>query len=254
MFTEERQQAIFKKIENEKRVLASGLAEQFNVSLDTIRRDLVALEESGLIKRTHGGAIVAPKVRHKPEYDSVREIGEGLPHQNAIAAKAAEYIFEGDTVFIGGASLHYLMLKHLPANVHFTVVTNSVVIADELKSLDNLEVFMIGGKMRGSGIVVDAYATEFVKTLRFDMDFICPAGLSAEYGISSATSETATFSRAVAGAARKAICLAPHEKVGYEAFARVVEAKDIDILITDKEVDDIQLSKLKELGIEVIEV
>jgi DeoR family transcriptional regulator, fructose operon transcriptional repressor len=254
MFTEERHQAILKKIESEQRVLASELAEQFEVSLDTIRRDLAALEEKGLIKRTHGGAILTPKVRHKPGYDTVREIGEGLPYQNAIVRKAAEYISEGDTIFIGGASLHYLMLKHLPVNIHFTVVTNSVVIADELKSLDNMEVFLIGGKMRNSGMIVDALATEFVKTLRLDLYFACAAGLSAEHGLSSVTYETATFGKIVAGVARKVICLAPHEKIGYEAFARVIEARDIDIIITDQEVADSQLLKLKDLGIEVMVV
>jgi DeoR/GlpR family transcriptional regulator of sugar metabolism len=92
------------------------------------------------------------------------------------------------------------------------VVTNSIIIADELKSKDNIIVFIVGGQLRSRGNCKDAFAIDFVKKLNFDINFITGAGFSAKVGLSNGTPETAAFQNAVIENSRKNVVLAPNTK------------------------------------------
>lgn len=121
MFAEERREKILALLSEEKRVMVKDLAEKFKVSIDSIRRDLSIMEEQGLLKKTHGGAIPSTKVRQAPPPPEIR-YGEGTPQGNAIAKLAVSYIRESDTVFIGSGSLSYVLLKHLPEQMPLTIL------------------------------------------------------------------------------------------------------------------------------------
>ncbi|MBW9234908.1 DeoR family transcriptional regulator, partial [Leptospira santarosai] len=125
--SDERRQEILKMLDENGRVLAKDLAGKFELSIDSIRRDLSIMEEQGVLKRTHGGAIPVTNVRNMAQPPSSR-YGEGSDYQNAIARLAVSFIKENQTVFIGGAAIHYVMLKFLPRDIAFTVVTNSIEI------------------------------------------------------------------------------------------------------------------------------
>jgi DeoR/GlpR family transcriptional regulator of sugar metabolism len=161
LFSDERRDKILDLLQKNGRVLAKDLADIFDLSIDSIRRDLSIMEEKGLLKRTHGGAIPAPKVRNTPLPPALR-YGDGAPHQNAISKLAASFIQEKDTVFIGSAGIHYGMLKYLP-DVPFTVVTNSIKVADTLKDREPLDVYLVGGKVKSTGNITDALANEFLR-------------------------------------------------------------------------------------------
>lgn len=251
MFAEERQEQIFSKVKSLGRVLVKELAEDFQVSIDTIRRDLTTMEEKGLIKRTHGGAVPLSKVRRFPMDDRIR-YSEGTEHQNAVARLAATYIEQGDTVFIGGASIHYILLKYLPVDRNYTVITNSLVIAEKLKHYSNIETYIVCGKVKSEEGIVDPLATEFIKTLRIDTAFLTGGGISAKHGLSSSTPEGAIFQRTVAEVSRQTICLANFDKVGTEFFAKTIDLKDLDVVITDWEAPDEEIEKIKQLGVKVL--
>jgi transcriptional regulator, DeoR family len=202
MFAEERRELIFSRLKYIGRVFAKDLAEEFKVSIDTIRRDLTAMEEEGFLKRTHGGAVALSKVRRLP-IDAKERFNEGTEHQNAVAKLAAGYIEKGDTVFIGNASIHYILLKHLPTDKEYTIVTNSLTIADKLKSFNNIETYIVCGKIKSEEGIVDAFAVEFIKNLRFDIAFLTGGGISADHGLSSSTPEGSYFQKVVAGISRK---------------------------------------------------
>jgi DeoR/GlpR family transcriptional regulator of sugar metabolism len=254
MFVEERYQEILKILDQENKVFASDLANRFEVSIDTIRRDLATMEEKGLLRRTHGGAIHATKVREKMKHSSVGEAENGSLHHHAIAKYAADLIENGDTVFIGGSLLHHLLLEYLPTNISYSVVTNSIQVADRLKDYGNTDVFMVCGKIIRKGLTVDAFATEFIRSLRIDTAFLASAGISANHGLSNATSEAATFTKAVSEVSRRKICLAVYNKIGKESFARSIEATDLDMVITDWDSNEEELNRIKALGVEVVVV
>lgn len=251
MFAEERREKILAKIKSQGRVLAKELAEEFQVSVDTVRRDLTAMEEDRMLKRTHGGAVPLSKVRRFPIDDKIR-YNEGTEHQNAVAKLAASCIEAGDTVFIGGASIHYMLLKYLPADREYTVITNSLLIAEKLKECGNIETYIVCGKVKSGEGMVDPLATEFIRTLRIDKAFLTGGGISAAHGLSSSTPEGAVFQKTVAEVSRRKICLANFDKVGIEFFAKTIDLKDLDLLITDWEAPDEEIEKIRRTGLKVI--
>ncbi len=250
MFAEERHERILAKVKSSGRVFAKELAEEFQVSIDTIRRDLTTMEENGLLRRTHGGAVPLSKVRRFPMDDRIR-YSEGTEHQNAVARLAVSYIEQGDTLFIGGASIHYILLKYLPIDRNYTVITNSLVIAEKLKPYNNIETYIVCGKVKSEEGIVDALATEFIRTLRIDKAFLTGGGISAKHGLSSSTPEGAIFQRTVAEVSAQTICLANFDKVGTEFFSKTLDLKDLDVLITDWEAPDEEIEKIGQLGVKV---
>ncbi|AFM39996.1 transcriptional regulator of sugar metabolism [Desulfosporosinus acidiphilus SJ4] len=251
MFAEERRDKILSKIKSMRRVFAKELADEFQVSIDTIRRDLTQMEEDGLLKRTHGGAVLLSKVRRFPMDEKIR-FSEGTEHQNAVAKLAASFIEQGDTIFIGGASIHYVLLKYLPVDRDFTVITNSLLIAEKLKNFANIEPYIVCGKIKSEEGIVDPLATEFIRTLRIDKAFLTGGGISASHGLSSSTPEGAIFQRVVAEVSRRKICLANFDKVGTEFFARTLDLRDLDVLITDWEAPDEELERIQQKGVKVL--
>lgn len=251
MFAEERKELIFSRVKENGRVFAKDLAEELKVSIDTIRRDLKSMEERGILKRTHGGAIPLSKVRRSPIDNKIR-YGDGTPHQNAVAKIAINYIDNGDTVFIGGASIHYVLLKYLPKDKNYTVITNSLPIAEKLKEFNNIETYIVCGKIRFEEEIVDALATEFIKGLRIDIAFLTGGGISAKHGLSTSTPEATLFQRTVAGVSSRKICLANFDKIGSEFFTKIIDARDLDILITDWEAPIKEIKKIEQLGVKVV--
>lgn len=250
MFAEERRQNILLLLDKEKRVLVKDLAEKFQVSIDTIRRDLSIMEDKGLLKKTHGGAIPAMKVRQAPPPPEKR-YGEGTAEGNEIAKLAASYIRENDTVFIGSGSLSYVMLKYLPDLMPLTIVTNSLRVADVLREREWITTYLIGGMVKPSGNMTDALANEFVRQFKFDIIFATGGGIS-ENGLFVATPEVAAFGRAAGSLARRHIGIATHHILGNEGFAKVGPIENLDILITDEDADPEAIERIQALGVKVV--
>ncbi|NIK77825.1 DeoR/GlpR family transcriptional regulator of sugar metabolism [Paenibacillus castaneae] len=250
MFAEERRVKILSLLNQEKRVLAKDLAVKFQISIDSIRRDLSIMEEQGLLKKTHGGAIPASHVRQSPAPPELR-YGNGTPQGHAIAKLAVSYIRENQTVFIGSGSLSYLLLKHLPEGMPLTVLTNCMRAADVLRERDWIDTYFIGGRVKPSGNITDALANEFIRQFKIDISFATGGGIS-ENGISMATPEVAAFSRAVSAVSRQLIGLATHHTLGNDAFAKALPIEELDLLITDEEADPEAIERIRALGVSVI--
>ncbi|EHQ88636.1 DeoR/GlpR family DNA-binding transcription regulator [Desulfosporosinus youngiae] len=251
MFAEERQELIRFRLKSLGRIFAKELAEEFQVSIDTIRRDLTTMEENGLLKRTHGGAVPLSKVRRFPIDDRIR-YSEGTEHQNAVAKLAVSFIEDGDTIFVGGASIHYVLLKYLPLDRNYTVITNSLIIAEKLQHYNNIETYIVCGKVKSEEGIVDPLAIEFIRTLRLDTAFLTGGGISVKHGLSSSTPEGAIFQRTVAEVSRRIVCLANFDKVGTEFFSKTIDLKDLDMLITDWEAPDEEIARIEQLGVKVL--
>jgi DeoR/GlpR family transcriptional regulator of sugar metabolism len=260
MFAEERHAEILKIIEKEGRISIGDIQEKFEVSVDSARRDLRILEEKGLLKRTHGGAIPLPQISSGPgRYTDVKKYADPnntdvFPNYDAIAKKTAEFIKENDIIYLTSGSLGFIMLRHLPQNFPYTLVLNSVALADELKFWDNLTVYITGGKMRmhSRANMVDTLAANFVKNMRFDLNLMTGGGYEAKFGFSNGTDETANFQRTVIEQSRKNILMMPNQKIGFTAFIKVCEADKFDILVTDQDAVEDELAKIEELGVKIM--
>ncbi|PTR75808.1 DeoR/GlpR family DNA-binding transcription regulator [Bacillus anthracis] len=249
MFTEERREKNLELLKKNGRGIAKDLAESFDMSIDSIRRDLSIMEKDGLLKRTHGGAIELARVRNlatKP----LKRYSNGSVYEDAIAKIAASYIQEGDSVFIGGASIHYAMLKYLP-ETSFTVITNALEIASTLQEYKNIDMYLIGGMVKPSGNMTDTLASELISRFSIDLNFSTGDGISLN-GISTATPEVAFFSKTVSKIARRNICLAPHNKLGIDYFIKGESLIEIDLIITDSEASKETIQEFEKQGKEIV--
>lgn len=251
MFMEERHQEITEIIRTNSKITIAEITAKYGISDESARRDLRLLEQKGICKRTHGGAIVMQQVSVRPPIDREFDKMPVFDNYREISRQAVTKIRENDVVYLTGGSFGYIMVSFLPKDIHYTVVVNSVDIAKELRAFENIDVYMVGGKMRQSGSVVDSLANDFVSRLHFDVCFITGGGVTAEFGLSNGTDETATFQRTVIKNSRKKYLVIPSAKIGVDSFVKVCDAEAFDTIITDWDCVEEQIAALEEKGVEV---
>lgn len=254
MFIEERHNEISEIIRVNGKIKISEITEKYGISDESARRDLRLLEQKGICKRTHGGAILAGQVSVRPPKNRNFDDMPVFDNYKEISRVAANMIRENDTVYLTGGSFGYIMISFLPRDIHYTLIVNSVDIAKALREFDNIDVYIAGGKMRQSGSLVDSFACSFVSYLHFDLCFITGAGVTADFGLSNGTDETATFQRAVIKNSRKKCLLMPSAKVGVDSFVKVCGVEAFDSIITDWDCVEDQIVAIEEKGVEVIVV
>ena len=176
--------------------------------------------------------------------------GGGDEAQNAIAKLAADHIGENETVFVGGASIHYALLNHFPRHFPFTVVTNSLRVADALKDWKNIETYLIGGLIKPSGNITDALASHFAEQFELDLCFATGGGVSVK-GLSTASPEAAVFTRAIIERSRRVVCMAEHRKFGVDCFVRIVPLNRLHLIITDGDTPADAIARMEAAGVMV---
>ena len=254
MFIEERHQEITDIIKANGKITIAEITSKYGISDESARRDLRILEQKGICKRTHGGAILLGQVSVRPPVDRSFDNMLIFDNYREISRIAAEKIREHDTVYLTGGSFGYIMISFLPKDIHYTVVVNSVDIGKELRKFDNIDVYLTGGKMRQSGSMVDSLATEFVSKLHFDLCFITGSGLTADFGLSNGTDETASFQRTVIKNSRNKCLVMPSSKIGVNSFIKVCDAEAFDCVITDWDCLEEQIAAIEEKGVAIIVV
>ncbi|HBL83963.1 MAG: hypothetical protein A2Y17_04010 [Clostridiales bacterium GWF2_38_85] len=253
MFIEERHQAILDILTEKGSISTAEIQRKFYVGYDSAKRDLRILEEKGFLKRTHGGAIPVQQVASgKPPKTTCKDIIEVKENYHAIALKAVSIIKDNDVVFITAATVGYFMTQNLPDNIKIRVVTNSIIIAEELRKKDNVSVILLGGEMDNKGCCYDAFAIDMIKKLRFDKCFITAACISAKFGLSIQKTQVISFWNAVIDSSKKTIGLFPTEKIGFESVVSICPANRLNMLITDWDASEDDLNEFDEQNIEVV--
>ena len=251
MFMEERQQEIAEMIKQNGKITIPEITEKYEISDESARRDLRILEQKGLCKRTHGGAIRLSQVNVRPPQNRSFTDFPIFDTYREIAREAAKRIEENDMIYLTSGSLGHIMCMFLPKDIRYTLVVNSVDLGKELRAFDNIDVYVVGGKMRQSGAMVDSLARNFVSRMHFDRCFLTGAGLTASFGLSNGTDETASYQRTILANTRHKHLLIPGTKVGVDSFIKVCEAKDFDEVITDWDCMEEQILQMEEDDIQV---
>lgn len=255
MFIEERHQAILTWLKEKGSITTNDIQEEFGVSYDSAKRDLRLLEEKGLLKRTHGGALPLHQVAFgRPAKQTVKDIAEVKDNYYRIALHAVSMIQNHDVIFLSSATVCYFMAQNIPDDIHIRVVTNSIVIAEELRTKDNVSVILLGGEMDDKGNCYDAIAVETVNRLRFDKCFVTSAFISAEFGLSIQRTAAISFFNAVMDSSKQTIGLFPKEKIGFDSIVSICPAERLDVLITDWDASEEDLKQFDEKGIEIVVV
>lgn len=226
-------------------VTVRELTALLGVSEATIRRDLEDLERSGVVRRTHGGAV---PVRELPLPD--RE-GRQVAEKRAIARAAATLVRPGSTYFLGGGTTT-LQLAALLDGMDLTVVTNSIPIASRLAE-GRTHVIVIGGTLRTPELsMIGPRAAEAISAYRADTAFLGVPALAADYGFTADGDAEAATDTAFIAMARRTVLLADHTKLGKVSTTFVAGLRDIHTVVTDAGADPDQVSALTEAGTQVL--
>lgn len=187
MYAPERQQEILRLARDGGRVDVLSLAEEFQVTAETIRRDLKALDRAGLVRRVHGGAIPAGRLDFEPDL-AERESTAADEKERIAKAALAELPAEGTVILDAGTTVARLAAT-IPLESSLTVVTHSLPIAARLADHPGIQLHLVGGRVRHrTRAAVDAWALRAYGEIRADVLFVAANGFSAGHGLTTPTS------------------------------------------------------------------
>ncbi|SEJ65288.1 transcriptional regulator, DeoR family [Deinococcus reticulitermitis] len=231
---EQRRNTILSLIRAYGRLPVSQLAQTLEVSEVTVRSDLAALSERGLIQRTRGGArLPLPGVAETSLEQSQRQYGE---EKKRIGCAAAGLVQDGETIFLDVGSTTTALAHCLsPALRDVTVVTPGLNIALALENRPTLRVIVTGGTLRPlQHSLVSPYATHVLEQIQADWLFLGCNGVAAQPGVTNANHEEAEVKRVMVSRARRVVVVADHSKLGLVSPALIAPAQRVDILITSE--------------------
>jgi DeoR family fructose operon transcriptional repressor len=251
VYQEERQAAIIERARSQGRVDVGELAADFEVTPETVRRDLTALERHGLLRRVHGGAIPVERLGFEPGLQT-RDATMAAEKDRIARCALAELPDEGAILLDAGTTTARLA-EMLPTDRELTVVTNGLPIAMALVARPNVKVLTIGGRVRGRTLaMVDQWAMRVLSETYVDVAFLGTNGISVERGLTTPDVAEAAVKRAMLRAARRAVVVADHTKVGNDCFARFGQLDEIDTLVTDDGLDLVLAGDLQAAGPRVV--
>lgn len=232
LFAEERKKEILDLLEKQNKVFVPDLCDFFNVSPATIRTDLRILDNEGLLKRTHGGAVKLSKATYEPTSDF--KLSQKSKEKKKIAEYAIQLIENSDTIALDTGTTTLELAKLLPSKHGLTVITNDIAIATFLEQNSDAKVIMLGGIIRrGFNCTAGSFAAKMMQPFNVDKAFIASNAFSFESGFSTPSTEQAEVKRAMIHSAAKVNMLIDSSKFNCIAFYRFAELEDIDQLITD---------------------
>src|SRR5918996_203134 len=232
-----RAQLILQQLLRSEKISVASLAKRLKVSPSTIRRDLAELEQRGLLRRSHGGAVPLQPLLYEPfrhiSYYHEQE-RQRSAEKRRIGLVAAELVSDGETLAIGAGTTATQVARSICLHKGLTVLTNAINVAMELSHRDDLKVIVTGGFLSGDWFaLVGPGAIQSVGEIFVDKVFVGVDGIHHEHGLTTNYPDQATIHRALMRQARRKIVVADHRKIGAVGTALICPLEDIDILITD---------------------
>jgi DeoR family transcriptional regulator, fructose operon transcriptional repressor len=246
----ERQHQIYMLVLRHGSVDVSDLARTFDVTTETIRRDLSDLQDRQLVTRVHGGAVAIERHDHEPMVDARNMTNSA--EKLRIAREAIVEIPESGSVIIDSGSTGQRLAEVFPATRQVHVVTNSLVTALTLARRGISELTVLGGSVRTNTFaMVDAATLDTVRRLRVDVLFIGCDGFSTHRGLTTPYQSESLLKRAMIESARRVVAIVDATKFGNDQMFGYASVREIDVLITDTRIDEDVVAVLAEQDLEV---
>lgn len=239
-------------------VSVEALSQKFDVSLATIRRDLQELEQRGMLRRTHGGALPIEPLFYEPfrhDRSFQDQVGSFADEKRRIAQAAAVLVSAGDTIALTAGTTTTEVIRNMQGLAGVTVITNTVNVAMELSARRDVDVFVTGGHLRGAWFsLVGPQAVASVKGLFIDVLFVGVNGIDAQRGLTCLSPDEADINRAMVQQAKRKIAVTDHSKLGVVTKWLICPVDEIDQLITDSGATDEMIAPFLERGVKVSRV
>jgi DeoR/GlpR family transcriptional regulator of sugar metabolism len=226
------------------------LADRFGVSRETIRRDLITLENRGLVQRVHGGGVSPEIDSREPSFQE--RLALHSAQKTAMAKLAAQLIGEAGTLFLDLGTSVARITDFIPQTFSGQVITNSVLAASRLGQRDQIDVMVSGGRMRHGDLALSGpHAAELLNDVFVEIAFLGSGGVHPSHGLTDFYPDEVAIRRIVIGNARSTYVMADSSKIGRVATQRVCPLDQVTGIITDSEADPDLLRDLRTTGIEV---
>lgn len=233
MLAIERRRSIMSRLNTEGKVIVAELAKEFDVTEETIRRDLDKLEKEGLASKTYGGAVTMQNQSVDLPYN-VREVAN-VEEKKLIAEKFSELIQDGDRLMLDSSSTAQYIVKVLKEKKDLTIITNSVKILLELADKNDWTVLSTGGVLKNGALSLNGSSAEkMIGSYYVDAAICSCKGIDTELGITESNENDTLIKRAMFASAEKKILALDSKKFDKKSFVKVCSADDIDIIVTDK--------------------
>ncbi|MBL4905801.1 MAG: DeoR/GlpR transcriptional regulator [Flavobacteriaceae bacterium] len=249
MLKRERQLKIIEKVRDKRKVSSVFLAEELNVSEDTIRRDLNELAGKGLITKVHGGAVISIQKLYQYNEDIIfnRE------KKTRVAHKAVPLIKEGMIIIMSGGTTNLVLAKLFPKDIKATIYAYSLPIAMQLTEHPLIEIIFIGGQIQKKSMVTTGVdVIQFLSKIKANICFMGVSGLSIEHGITDEGYEVSLIKKAMISSSEKIVYIVTSDKLNIRHSFNVCNLKEIDTAITDLDPTDVELKEYIKAGVNLL--
>jgi len=250
--TSERRQRITVMLQDAGSVQVMALAEMFDVSTQTIRKDLHYLEDRGIATRCYGGAISSHVIG--PTAETAIETKRSLraDEKEAIGRYAASLVKPGESIALDSGTTTAYIARALPDSDEITVVTNDAGVLSELFAKKNIQIVVLGGSLRRKNMAFyGAQAESGMDELLVDKLFLGVDGFDLDNGITTHFEGEALLNRMMVKRARQVIAVTDGSKFGRMCMHRIIDIGNLSMLITDKAAPDEMVDGVRQLGVPV---
>ena len=251
MLAIERRREILARLAVEGKVIVSELARDFEVTEETIRRDLERLDKEGLVSKTYGGAVS----KHNTALDLPYNIREGVNvlQKQKISDEVAALVNDGERIMLDSSSTALYIVKKLKNKKNLTIITNSVKILIELADKPDWTVLSTGGLLKNGALsLTGSSAEKMISTYHVDTAICSCKGVDTAMGVTDSNEKDSLIKQAMFASAERRILALDSEKFDKKSFVRVCGFRDIDILVTDSTPPEKWISFCEDKKIELV--
>lgn len=237
MIPDDRRTKILNALEQSHYLSVEELAAILYVSMPTIRRDLTALEKEGTIKRTHGGASIISQNPLALPFTFTRKFN--VEDKMKVGKIAAEIVSDGDSIFVDFGSSTLYFTKFLLEKRKLKVMTNGLIIAQQLSENENIDIEISGGTYFPKHASIYGHETiRFIENRHADFCFSSCSGIHATHGFTVNTEQNVPVKQAFQKFSTKNVLLMDHTKFNMISYYKVFDFSQVDILISDRELPE----------------
>lgn len=225
-----RQEKILEMLSGNEIIFTNDIIKNLDISVSTLRRDLMKLESDNKIILLHGGGVRLAQKTIEMNISTKLELNKDIKEK--IARKAASFIEEGDVIFLDPSSTNYLMIPYLVGK-HITVITNSISHINQLASLD-IPCIMVGGSIKKTtNSCIGPITEQTLKTLYFNKCFLGASGFSISSGITNHDINERVIKQLALDNSSQPYILMDHTKYGIVTMVKVADLDKYPILIDE---------------------
>ncbi|TWP52654.1 DeoR/GlpR transcriptional regulator [Lentzea tibetensis] len=251
MRSDERKRRILARARADGKVDVADMAVELDVAPETVRRDLRLLDEHGLVRRTHGGAIPVESAGFETglKFRSASHV----PEKRRIAKAAADRIDDAETVFVDEGFTPQLVAEALPLTRPLTVITASLPTAAALSEHPACTVLLLGGRVRGRTLAtVDHWTIRMLGEMVIDLAYVGANGISREHGLTTPDPAVGAVKAKAVEVSKRRIFIGVHTKFGVHSFTRFAGIGDLEAIVTDTNLPAGEAHRYSLLGPKVI--